>query len=91
MDKNGASGAATVSYQVEEKIDALGNLVKGVIDQSAEKAEAIKSKVVEVKDQVVRRGRVAIARMAETIKAHPLAAVGIAFGAGYVVMRVLRR
>lgn len=91
MDKNGVSDVATVSHQVDEKLDSLGKLLKGLLDQSAQKVDAIKGKVVEVKDQALRRSSVAIDRMTETIKAHPLAAVGIAFGAGYVLMRLVRR
>jgi len=91
MDKNGVSGVATVSHQVDEKLDMLGNLVKGFLDQSAQKVDAIKGKVVEAKDQALRRGSVAIDRMTAMIKAHPLAAVGTAFGAGYILMRLVRR
>jgi len=37
------------------------------------------------------RGNMYVDRVTDMIKAHPLKAVGIAFGVGYVGMRLFRR
>jgi ElaB/YqjD/DUF883 family membrane-anchored ribosome-binding protein len=90
MNKNGMTdtGAANAA---EDKIDQLKDTVKGFVDQGAQRVDAIKSKVVDVKDQALSRGNDLVERVAEMVKAKPLKAVGIAFGAGYLGMRLFRR
>jgi ElaB/YqjD/DUF883 family membrane-anchored ribosome-binding protein len=89
MNKNGLTGSEDNS--VEEKLDSIRDSVKGYVDRGAQKADQIKSKVVEVKDQAMHRGSDALDRLASMVRAHPLKAVGIAFGAGYIGMRLFRR
>jgi ElaB/YqjD/DUF883 family membrane-anchored ribosome-binding protein len=86
MNKNGMTGGST-----DDKVDSIKETVKGYVEQGAQTVDAIKSKVVEVKDQAVHRGGDVLANMTDLIKAHPLKAVGIAFGAGYFGMRLFRR
>lgn len=74
--------------------DRLGSIkesVKNVVGQSQEKVDQIKSRVVDAKDQAVTRGNALLDRATEFIRANPLKAVGIAFGVGYIGMRLLRR
>jgi len=85
MNKNGMTGTT------DDKIDSIKDTVKSYVDQGAQTVDAIKSKVVEVKDQAVNRGNDVLAQMTDLIKAHPFKAVGIAFGAGYLGMRLFRR
>jgi ElaB/YqjD/DUF883 family membrane-anchored ribosome-binding protein len=87
MNKNGMIGGSTT----EDKIDSIKDTVKGYVEQGAQTVDAIKSKVVEVKDQAVNRGSDMLTSMTDLIKAHPLKAVAIAFGAGYLGMRLFRR
>src|SRR6185503_1344966 len=54
MNKNGLTG--TEDNTVEDKLDSIRDSVKGVVERGAQKAEAIKHKVVEVKDQAMHRG-----------------------------------
>jgi ElaB/YqjD/DUF883 family membrane-anchored ribosome-binding protein len=89
MNKNGLTG--TEDNIVEEKLDSIRDSVKGYVDRGAQKADAIKNKVVEVKDQALNRGSDVLDRVASLVRAHPLKAVGIAFGAGYIGMRLFRR
>ena len=89
MNKNGLTG--TDDNSVEEKLDSIRDSVKGYVDRGAQKADAIKNKVVEVKDQAINRGSHVLDSLASLVKAHPLKAVGIAFGAGYLGMRLFRR
>jgi len=90
MHKNGMTGGS-VSQGVDDRIDSIKDTVKGFVDHSAQTVDAIKSRVVDVKDQAMHRGGDAVARVTALIKAHPLKAVGIAFGAGYLGMRLFRR
>jgi len=82
---NGGSGA------MHDKLDSIKEKAKGLVDQGQEKASEIKSKVIDVKDQAVTRGNALLDRATDFIKANPLKAVGIAFGVGYVGMRLIRR
>ena len=85
------SGTSDMGNKVDEKIDSLSNTVKGIVDQGAQKVDELKTKAVEVKDQATTRGNDLIERASEMVRAHPLRSVGIAFGAGYVLMRLFRR
>jgi ElaB/YqjD/DUF883 family membrane-anchored ribosome-binding protein len=89
MNKNGMTG--TDDNTVEDKLDSIRDSVKGVVDRGAQKAEAIKNKVVEAKDQAINRGSEGLDRLASLVRAHPLKAVGVAFGLGYIGMRLFRR
>jgi len=91
MNKNGMADQGSATHAVDEKIDSLKETVKGLVDQGAQKVDAIKTRVVEVKDQAYTRGSDVLDRTTALIKAHPIKAVAIAFGAGYVGMRLFRR
>jgi ElaB/YqjD/DUF883 family membrane-anchored ribosome-binding protein len=91
MNKNGMTDVGSVARAVDERLDSLKNTVRDAVDQGAQKAEAFKSRVIDAKDQALRRGNDLLDRVTELIKAHPLRAVGIAFATGYLVMRLFRR
>lgn len=91
MHKNGTTNVGHTAHVVDEKIDALSNILKGFVDQSAQKVDALKAKIVEAKDRSILRGSDVLERMTDLIKEHPLKAIGIAFGAGYLGMRLFRR
>lgn len=91
MNKNGMTDQGSASHTVEEKMDSLKETVKGLVDQGAQKVDQIKNKVVEAKDQAYTRGSDVLDRTTAMIKAHPIKAVAIAFGAGYIGMRLFRR
>ena len=82
---SGNTGAGT------HRIGSIKETVKGLVDQGQDKVKAIKDRVVGVKDQAMSRGGHYVERATDLIKAHPLKAIGIAFGAGYVGMRLFRR
>jgi ElaB/YqjD/DUF883 family membrane-anchored ribosome-binding protein len=91
MNKNGMADQGSATHVVDERIDSLKETVKGLVDQGAQKVDAIKTRVAEVKDQAYTRGSDVLDRTTALIKAHPIKAVAIAFGAGYVGMRLFRR
>ncbi len=90
MNKNGMADQGSATH-ADEKIDSLKETVKGLVDQGAQKVDAIKHKVVEAKDQAYTRGSDVLDRMSAMIKAHPFKAVAIAFATGYIGMRLFRR
>lgn len=71
--------------------NTIQDRVKGLVDQGHEKVDQIKTRVIDVKERAVSRGNVLLDRATEFIQANPLKAVGIAFGVGYIAMRLFRR
>ncbi|HLL25883.1 MAG TPA: hypothetical protein VK427_27280 [Kofleriaceae bacterium] len=88
---NNGSGNKTNVMNEGGKLDHLKDNVKNLVDQGHEKVDQLKSKVMDVKDEAVTRGNVALDRATDFIRANPMKAVGIAFGVGYVGMRLFRR
>ena len=86
MNKNG-----TTKGYVDERHGSLRDSVKSLVDRGEERAHAFKERVVEMSGTARSRGSDAIERTTSLIKAHPLKAVGIAFGIGYIGMRLFRR
>ena len=84
MARNGAT-------TFEDRLDSLKDSVRNLVDVGSERAEAIKSRMADVKDTVVSSSKSGINRMGSLIKEHPIVAIGIAFGIGYLAMRVFRR
>ena len=69
-----------IAATFEDKLDSLKESVRGVVDFSADKAGMVKKYGV--------RGA---SKLGSMIKDHPIAALAIAFGVGYLAMRVMRR
>jgi len=86
MNKNG-----TTKGHADERMGSLRDSVKSLVDRGEERAHAFKSRVVEMTGTARSRSSDAIERTSSLIKAHPLKAVGIAFGLGYLGMRLFRR
>jgi ElaB/YqjD/DUF883 family membrane-anchored ribosome-binding protein len=76
-----------MNNRTDSSIDSLKNSVKELVHDGQEKVNAVKDRVIEVKD----RGNVMLDRFVDVIKANPLKSVGIAFGVGYLGMRLFRR
>jgi ElaB/YqjD/DUF883 family membrane-anchored ribosome-binding protein len=102
MNKNGTTsienGAAAGTSAFEDRIDSIKESVKGFVHTGQEKAGElkdrageIKTKVIEVKDQAMTKGTAVADQAANFIRANPMKAVGIAFGLGYIGMRLFRR
>jgi ElaB/YqjD/DUF883 family membrane-anchored ribosome-binding protein len=91
MNKNGITELGSAEKSVDEKLDSLRDTVKGYVEQGAQKVDALKHKVVEAKDQAIDRSSDLLDRMSTLIKANPIKSVAIAFGVGYIGMRLFRR
>ncbi len=84
MQKNGSAA-------LENRFDSLKASVRDLVDAGGERAGQLKNKAIDVKDSVVENGGIAIRKTGSFIKEHPIVAIGIAFGIGYLAMRLLRR
>ena len=87
-ERNGTASASSTSTG---SIDNLKDSVKHLVDQGQEKAGEIKNALVGAKQKVVSTGANLIASARAAIVDRPFVAVGIAFGVGYVAMRIFRR
>jgi ElaB/YqjD/DUF883 family membrane-anchored ribosome-binding protein len=85
MQKNGTAS------ELEGRLDSLKENARKLVDAGQERAAQLKDRAVGVKDSVVENSEVALNRVSALIKAHPIAAIGIAFSVGYVVIRMLRK
>ena len=81
----------TLGSNLEQKLDSLKEKAKDIVGQGSEKVDEIKHRVVDVKDRAMSRGNDFIDSMTAMIKANPLKSVFIAFGVGYLGMRLFRR
>ncbi len=85
--QNGTTSPATPSGS----IDNIKDSVKHLVEQGQEKAGAIKHALLDAKDKVVSTSSSFMTSTRNLITDNPFAAVGIAFGVGYVAMRIFRR
>jgi len=85
MQKNGTASS------VENRIDSLKSSMRNLVDAGGERAGKLKNKAIDVKDSVVENGGAALNRAGGLIKEHPFVAIGIAFGIGYIAVRLLRK
>lgn len=90
MNKNGSTTMGQDSA-VGDRLEGIKDSVKGLVEKGGARADEIKTRVIEVKDQAMTRGNAFVDQAGDFIKANPLKAVGIAFGLGYVGMRLFRR
>ncbi|MBA3538178.1 MAG: DUF883 family protein [Deltaproteobacteria bacterium] len=92
MNKTGMTGGGTAEPGTfDSRLDSIKDSVKGLVDSGSEKATALKDKLADVKTTAVDRGQAALTNTSRLIKEHPFAAIGIAFGVGYLAMRIVRR
>ena len=75
----------------EDQIDALKDSMRGLADLGSARAHEIKDRVVGATDGAVSSAETYLGKLTTLIKGHPLLAVGIAVGIGYLAMRIVRR
>ena len=88
--QNNRNGNGT-GAMAPHRLDAIRDSVKGLVDQGHDKVTAIKDKVVDLQSKAKDQGGKAFDKVSDLVKAHPFAAIGIAFGVGYIAMRLVRR
>lgn len=84
MNKNGTS-------ELDDRMGNLKDSVRNLVDASGERASQIKERLVDAKDVAFDKGSAALGRVSALVKEHPIAAIGIAFGIGYLAVRMLRK
>ncbi len=75
-----ARTSASISSEFESRLDSLRDSVKELFDAGSERAANLKDTAMTGAN-----------KLGKVIKDHPIAAVAIAFGVGYIVMRMMRR
>ena len=85
MNKNGTSGA------LDDKMGNLKDSVRNLVDAGGERANQLKDKLYDAKDVAFDTGSAALGEVRALVKEHPIAALGIAFGVGYLLVRMLRK
>jgi ElaB/YqjD/DUF883 family membrane-anchored ribosome-binding protein len=90
---NGTTGTtgSTVGANIDQKIDELRERARGFVDQGSERVDRLRSRMMDARDRACSKGSALLDRTTDMIKAHPLKSIGIAFGAGYIGMRLFRR
>jgi ElaB/YqjD/DUF883 family membrane-anchored ribosome-binding protein len=73
-----------------ERMDSLKDSVRDFVHSGQDKVGDLKDKAMDVKDKAFDAGAQALGRTRDLIKLHPIAAVAVAFGVGYLAMRVAR-
>ncbi len=71
---------SSVASEFESRLDSLKDSVRELLDAGSERAASFK-------DTAMTNAN----KLGNVIKEHPIAAIAIAFGVGYVVMRMIRR
>jgi ElaB/YqjD/DUF883 family membrane-anchored ribosome-binding protein len=90
MNKNGTTTIAEGTGVIEDRIEGIKESVKGFVDKGGQRVDEIKTRIIEVKDQAADKGSAFLGKAEGFIKANPIKAVGLAFGIGYIGMRLFR-
>ena len=73
------------------KTGSISDSVKELVDAGQERIQDVKERVLDAKDRVVDKAESMGSQLTRLIQDHPLKAVGVAFGIGYLGMRIFRR
>jgi ElaB/YqjD/DUF883 family membrane-anchored ribosome-binding protein len=84
---DGASNEKTSTLYTAKDLASEGSDKLEVVK---ERLLDVKNKVIEAKHKVVMRGNVMVEKTRTFVSARPLTAIAIAFGVGYIGMRVTR-
>ncbi|HEU4731700.1 MAG TPA: hypothetical protein VFT22_27580 [Kofleriaceae bacterium] len=86
---NSNNGHAT--RVLHDRVDAIAGNLKAFIDQVSSTASVVEHRASDVKARTVSTASSFAAMTDKAIQDHPIAAIAIAFGAGYVLTRLVRR
>jgi ElaB/YqjD/DUF883 family membrane-anchored ribosome-binding protein len=78
------------SETLDQRVDSLKDSVRDFVHTGQDKVGDLADKAKRMSSHARDSGAQALDRTRDLIKDHPIAAVGIAFGAGYVLMRIAR-
>lgn len=74
-----------------DPIDTLKSNLRSIVEHLTSRAASLDDKASEVRTSAVSSVTSFISKAGKAIKNHPIAAISIAFGAGYLFMRLIRR
>jgi ElaB/YqjD/DUF883 family membrane-anchored ribosome-binding protein len=78
------------SDTLDQRMDALKDSVRDFVHTGQDKVGDLADKAKRMSSQARDTGAQALDRTRDLIKAHPIASVAMAFGVGYVMMRIAR-
>jgi ElaB/YqjD/DUF883 family membrane-anchored ribosome-binding protein len=84
--QNGLTGE-----KLNERIDSLTSGLKNAAEHVSTAAASFKERASEAKTHAAARASAIARRVGRAIQDHPFVAAGVALGAGYLVMRLIRR
>jgi ElaB/YqjD/DUF883 family membrane-anchored ribosome-binding protein len=76
---------------LHDRIDAIASNLKSVIEQLSSAASSVKDRASDVTSHAMSGASSLGTRTGKAIQNHPIAAIAIALGAGYLVVRWMRR
>lgn len=76
---------------LHERIDSIASGLRDVAEQLSSTVASVKGQASDLTSHAVSRASWLRERASKAIQDHPIAAIGIAFGAGYLIMRMIRR
>jgi ElaB/YqjD/DUF883 family membrane-anchored ribosome-binding protein len=80
-----------ITARFDERFDALKKSMRHLVDAGNDTAAALKDRMIDVKDSAVSTTRTGINATGRLIKEHPIAAIAIAFGVGFIAIKLIRR
>lgn len=83
-----SNGGAAAAKAAAPGADTIADSVQTLVDQGVETIDTIKARVSEVTDEAREKGAALLDRTTQLVKEHPLTALAVAFGAGYIAMRI---
>lgn len=89
--QTGSGLGSNIGSNIDNKLDAIKDKASHLVEEGRERVDQIKHRVVDVKDQAMARGNQFVDQATSFIQANPLKSVAIAFGVGYIGMRLFRR
>jgi ElaB/YqjD/DUF883 family membrane-anchored ribosome-binding protein len=75
---------------MDQRMESLKDSVREFVHSGQDKVGDLANRAKRLSSQARDTGAQALDRTRDTIKAHPIASVAVAFGVGYLVMRIAR-
>lgn len=79
------------SAMLTDRIDSLVSNLKNAADHLSSAAATFKHKASDAKSHALSRAGSIAAHVGKAIQDHPMVALGVALGAGFLVLRLIRR
>jgi ElaB/YqjD/DUF883 family membrane-anchored ribosome-binding protein len=90
-DQATKSTVEDIATRARHRVDAAADTIDENIDDVADRFADIEAQLRQAGDRLIESAKVLSAEASKQTRLHPLAAVGIAFAAGVVVSKLLRR